>query len=105
MHCSAVGKAYLSGLDDNELEVELGAVRFEGGTERAPVDRPSLYQQVLAARKKGYAVEHGETSVGVSCVAAPVWIGSSLIGSIGVAGQCGSPILSATIGEHLRRRP
>jgi IclR family acetate operon transcriptional repressor len=104
MHCSAVGKAYLSGLTDAALEVELSTMRFEGGTDSAPVDRPSLYRQLVVARKKGYAVEHNETSAGVSCVAAPVWIGDSLIGSIGVTGPTLrlTDDVAATIGEHLR---
>ena len=86
MHCSAVGKAYLSGLNAAAFEKELDGLRFEGGTERAPADRPSLYRQVVVARQLGYAVDQGETSLGVSCVAVPLWIGDSLIGAIGVTG-------------------
>jgi len=40
----------------------------------------------LAVRSTGYAVDRDETSVGVSCVAVPLRIGDSLIGSIGVTG-------------------
>ena len=59
LHCSAVGKAYLSGLDDEALELELGRVSFEGGTSLAPTDRPTLYRQVLDARATGFAVDRG----------------------------------------------
>jgi len=104
MHCSAVGKAYLSGLDDAAFEEELNRLTFEGGTEHAPTDRPSLYRQVVTARQLGYAVDRDETSLGVSCVAVPVWIGDSLIGAIGVTGP--STRLTASlvqaIGPELR---
>jgi DNA-binding IclR family transcriptional regulator len=104
MYCSAVGNAYLSALDDAAFEEELNRLTFEGGTEHAPADRPSLYRQVVAARQLGYAVDRDETSLGVSCVAAPVWIGDSLIGAIGVTGPSTrlQPALVEMIGLELR---
>jgi DNA-binding IclR family transcriptional regulator len=104
MHCSAVGKAYLSGLDDAALEQELNRLTFTGGTDHAPSNRPSLFRQIALARQLGYAVDHDETSLGVSCVAVPLSIGDSLIGSIGVTGP--TTRLSASfveaIGPELR---
>lgn len=86
MHSSAVGKAYLSALDEAAFEEELNRLTFEGGTIHAPRDRSTLYKQILAARQLGYAVDRDETSLGVSCVAVPLWIGDSLMGAIGVTG-------------------
>jgi DNA-binding IclR family transcriptional regulator len=99
MHCSAVGKAYLSGLDEAAFEEELNRLKFEGGTEHAPADRPALYRQVVTARQLGYAVDRDETSIGVSCVAVPLWIGDSLIGAIGVTGP--STRLSAALVQAI----
>ncbi len=103
MHCSAVGKAYLSGLDDGELEEELQRLTFEGGTLNAARDRPTLYRAVIAARADGYALDRDETSIGVSCVAVPLRIGDSLIGSIGVTGPTSrlEDDLLRRIGEEL----
>ncbi len=98
MHCSAVGKAYLSGLDDGELEEELQRLTFEGGTPNAARDRPTLYRAVIAARADGYALDRDETSIGVSCVAVPLRIGDSLIGSIGVTGP------TSRLADDLLRR-
>ena len=105
MHCSAVGKAYLSALDDDALEAELSLLTFVGGTDRAPSDRPSLYRQVAQAREVGYAVDHDETSIGVSCVAVPLTIGGSLMGSMGVTGPSTrlDAELTSEIGSELRR--
>jgi DNA-binding IclR family transcriptional regulator len=104
MHCSAVGKAYLSGLDDAALDEELNRISFSGGTEHAPTDRPSLFRQVATARDLGYAVDHDETSLGVSCVAVPLSIGDTLIGAIGVTGPSIrlSAHMVAAIGPELR---
>ena len=86
MHCSAVGKAYLSGLDDDALDRELGRIAFDGGTAHAARDRATLYRQVLEARSAGFALDRDETSLGVSCVAVPLRVGSSLMGAIGLTG-------------------
>lgn len=106
MHCSAVGKAYLSGLDERAFDEELNRLTFEGGTDVAPRDRPSLYRQIATARELGYAVDRDETSLGVSCVAVPLWIGDSLIGAIGVSGPSTrlSPALVEVIGPELREQ-
>jgi DNA-binding IclR family transcriptional regulator len=105
MHCSAVGKAYLSRLDDAALAEELERVTFIGGTDHAPTDRSSLYHQVIEARKAGYAVEHDETSIGVSCVAVPLSIGGSLMGALGMTGPSTRLVdqLAHEIGKELRR--
>jgi DNA-binding IclR family transcriptional regulator len=104
MYCSAVGKAYLSGLDAGAFEEELNRLNFEGGTEHAPMDRPALHRQIVTARQLGYAVDRDETSLGVSCVAVPVWIGDSLIGAIGVTGPSSrlSESMVQAIGPELR---
>lgn len=103
MYCSAVGKAYLSGLDDRAFGEELDRVAFAGGTEFAPPDRPALVRQVTTARRLGYAVDQNETSIGVSCVAVPLWIGEALMGAIGVSGPSTrlSTGLIETIGSEL----
>jgi IclR family acetate operon transcriptional repressor len=98
MHCSAVGKAYLSALDEDALELELGRIPFEGGTAHAPQVRDTLYRQVLQARRSGFALDQDETSLGVSCVAVPLRVGVALIGAIGLTGP------STRLSDALLRR-
>ena len=41
---------------------------------------------MLEARSAGFALDRDETSLGVSCVAVPLRVGSSLMGAIGLTG-------------------
>lgn len=88
MHASALGKAYLSALDEHELDESLRAIDFQGATERAVKSSADLEQIVMKARERGYATDMEECFEGVICVAAPVLVGQDrlLIGSIGISG-------------------
>lgn len=86
MHCSALGKAYLSALDPGALDVELGQLSFQGGTELAAKGPIELRERLEEARRLGYATDLGETFEGAACVAVPVRISGSLVGAIGLSG-------------------
>jgi DNA-binding IclR family transcriptional regulator len=88
MHSSALGKAYLSTLDPVRLNEELEALTFQGGTENAAQNADALLDDIEAARERGFALDVEETFVGVSCVAAPIRLGGSVIGSVGISGPC-----------------
>jgi len=103
MQTSAVGKAYLSGLDPKSLDLELGRMTYEGGTERAVKGPIELRQRLDEVRAQGYAIDQEETFKGVACVAAPVTIMGSLVGAVGLSGPTYrlSPPQIEKIGEHL----
>jgi DNA-binding IclR family transcriptional regulator len=86
MHCSGLGKAYLSALDQRSLDIELGRLSYEGGTPHAAKGPIELRQRVAEARERGYAVDWEETFDGVVCVAAPTTVGGALVGAAGVSG-------------------
>lgn len=86
MHCSAVGKAYLSGLATDELDRELGRLEYTGGTKAAAQGPIELRSRIETARSDGYALDREETFVGGSCVAVPLNFGGRLIGAVGVSG-------------------
>ncbi len=94
MHCSALGKAYLSALDDRALDGELALLNYHGGTDRSARGPIQLRERLSDARKRGYAIDRDETADGVTCVAVPARIGGSLVGAIGLSGP------SSRIGEE-----
>ena len=103
MHCSALGKAYLSALDDRALDSELALLNYQGGTRLAARGPIELRERVEEARERGYAVDRDETAEGVTCVAVPVRIGGTLVGAIGLSGptsRIGDQRL-AQMGERL----
>jgi len=86
MHCSALGKAYLSALDDRALDSELGLLSYQGGTQLAARGPIELRERLEETRQRGYAIDRDETAEGASCVAVPARIGGSLIGAVGLSG-------------------
>jgi DNA-binding IclR family transcriptional regulator len=87
MHASAVGKAYLSALPRAELDVVLGRLSYEGGSTKAARGPFQLRDMLSFARDQGYAIDRDETFPGLSCVATPVFVQSSiLVGAAGVTG-------------------
>lgn len=86
MHASALGKAYLAALPAADLDVELTRLSFEGGSAASAKGPIALRERLDAARERGYAIDHNETFDGVTCVAAAVHVGSTLIGAIGASG-------------------
>ena len=70
-HCTGVGKAMLAFSSPERVDAVLAA----GLRRRAPrtVVAPGLLRQELAEiRERGVALEHEESTVGITCVAAPV---------------------------------
>jgi DNA-binding IclR family transcriptional regulator len=102
MHCSALGKAYLSALDDRALDSELAALNYQGGTDRAARGPIELRERLNDTRKRGYAIDRDETFEGGTCVAVPARIGGTLVGAIGLSGPS-SRISEQRIAEMGRR--
>jgi DNA-binding IclR family transcriptional regulator len=86
MHCSALGKAYLSALDDRTLDSELALLNYQGGTDLAARGPIELRERVDHSRRRGYATDLDETAEGATCVAVPARIGGTLVGAIGLSG-------------------
>lgn len=86
MHCSALGKAYLSGLPPEVAESEIRGLPFEGGTDRAPRNPSELRDAVDVARARGYALDMSETLINAHCVAVALTFVGTVWGSVGVQG-------------------
>jgi len=72
LHCSGVGKALLSGMNQEEVDqviLERGLPRF---TDNTITDRAHLLQELASIRQKGLSFDNEEYEVGLRCVAAPV---------------------------------
>ncbi len=73
LHCSAVGKAILSGASARRFATILRRHGMPRLTERTITTPPSLRAGLEAARSAGYFVDDEEHAVGLRCVSAPVF--------------------------------
>lgn len=73
-YCTALGKVLVAGLDDAAVEeyVDLLAELREKRVKPVPPSPTSFRGTVDKARKRGYALDHGEYLPDVYCVAAPI---------------------------------
>jgi len=73
VHCSAVGKALVGFLPDDERAQVLRAVQFRPMTPHTITSARELEAQFRSFRRAGYCWEINEGEVGVACIAAPVF--------------------------------
>lgn len=73
LHASGVGKAILSAWPEREIRARLDGRKLERFTDRTLTTPPKLVADVAAARQRGWSLDDGEHTVGMRCVAAPVF--------------------------------
>ena len=72
LYCTGLGRCLLSYLPREDIR-ELLPETFTAGTDRAQPDFEHLYNTVLQTRRQGYYLDDEEFSLGLYCVAAPVF--------------------------------
>jgi len=85
LHTSAIGKALLSTLDEEQLERWLKSSKLEKVTERSISDRTELRKDIRIGKGRGYFETAGENVDDVGALAMPIRIGGETL-SIAVAG-------------------
>lgn len=71
-HCSAMGKAILAGLSDEEINSLFNKRKLETPTANTVRSVAALKASLKIIRGQGYATDDEELEVGLRCVAAPV---------------------------------
>lgn len=71
-YVTGIGKALLSGLPDAELERRFAGVELPGYTVQTITSGDELIKVLQVARRQGYALDDGEYTSGVYCVAVPI---------------------------------
>lgn len=72
LHCTGLGKAYLSSLKDEDLAFYARFAALERYTPNTITTVEQLLKEISQSRAQGYALDKGEHSVDVWCVAAAV---------------------------------
>jgi len=72
LHCSALGKAYLSGLSEAELSRVLDGLTLISRTPHTLTDRAAVLADLRRSRQRGYVVNNEEYVPGLISVGAPL---------------------------------
>lgn len=83
-HCTAVGKALLSGFDDDTVQ-KLYPNGLPPITENSITDLSVLCKQLADVRQGGFATETEESSLNITCWALPLSRGGKVVASISVS--------------------
>jgi IclR family KDG regulon transcriptional repressor len=73
MYCTAVGKAILAYLEDNEIEEIIGGTSLVKYTVNTITEKDVLLKQLKKIRQMGYAEDFEELETGLVCVATPIF--------------------------------
>ena len=88
LHCTGVGKALLSQLDDDRVRDVVQRVGLPAHTSRTHTSESALFADLAETRARGYAVDEQEQEDGVRCVAVAVapgplsWMAVSVSGPV-----------------------
>jgi len=72
IHCSALGKAYLSGLSEAELSRFLDGLMLTAKTPHTLTSRAAVLADLRRARQRGYVVNNEEYVLGLVSIGAPL---------------------------------
>lgn len=87
MHATSLGKAMLFTLPEKSVSKLLHRVGLQRYTERTIADTDALMKDLVAARRRGWAIDDEEREPGMRCVGAPIYNEhSDVIGAISVSG-------------------
>ena len=87
LHCTAVGKAILAFLPEDDIERIVRTKGLERFTENTIIDKALLLEDLGKIVQRGYAVDNMEHEDGMRCVGAPIRNSSGMVfASISVSG-------------------
>lgn len=98
LHATAIGKALLSGIADDELDALMGAGLLTPYTKWTQVRPNLLRSQLTEIRRTGLAFSREEWKVGVTGVASPVSNGDEVVAALAVVGGPDERLLGDAAG-------
>ncbi|MGH9803531.1 MAG: IclR family transcriptional regulator, partial [Candidatus Acidiferrales bacterium] len=105
VHCTSVGKALVAFRPEAEVEALLRKRGMARHTPRTITSSGRLLRELEEVRAHGYAVDDEENSLGVRCLAAPVFdAGGAVAAALGVTGTTAqvSRAAQARIAEQVQ---
>ncbi|MEF2072665.1 IclR family transcriptional regulator [Consotaella aegiceratis] len=99
-YCTALGKAMLARLPDDDLHAALQQQTFRPQTDKTIASADDLRRELETIRTRGYALDDEENEDGVVCLAAPVVSkAGGLLGAISISANVRASTLAAIEGH------
>lgn len=87
LYCTAIGKAILATMSENEVVKTLARAPVRRLTARTVVTRPQLFEQLAVISRRGWALDDGENEEDTRCVGVAVAQGEAgVIGGLSMSG-------------------
>ncbi len=94
LHCTALVKAILSALPDEERRTLVAGLDLRRFTPNTITDGAALEEEIGRTRERGYAIDNVEVEEGVACFAAPVLDHRNVpVAAVSAAGPAGRILL------------
>ena len=85
LYCSAMGKAVLAELPENEVIAYLNRVELKAVTEHTITDRDELLNQLQDIKRNGYAIDDNEAEKEVYCLGVSLYLNEHTYGAFSVS--------------------
>jgi DNA-binding IclR family transcriptional regulator len=99
LHSSAIGKAILSSLPEDELRALLAGLKLGRVTAQTITRKTALHAELAASRRRGWFANEGENVEDVMAVAVPLAIQGDVC-AVSLAGPIGR--VKAKLDQHLK---
>ncbi len=88
VHCSAIGKILLAGLNTERLQEVLENIKFKKYTPNTILSKEGLKREVQRVSAQGWAVDNEEHEPDIRCIAAPIFdYTNKIIAAVSVSGE------------------
>jgi len=88
-HATAIGKALLAEMPDGEVQSAIDDQGLLPCTPNTITEPDELQDELARIRERGYAVDSGEWTEGLSCIGAAVTRGDTPVGAVSISGPDG----------------
>lgn len=100
LHCTALGKMFLSTLSREQFDQMLGSEPLARYTDKTFTDRDELFAEIAASRRRGWFFDNKEYEPEVHCIAVPVHDGAGRLAA-GISISMPADRLTGAVKENL----
>jgi DNA-binding IclR family transcriptional regulator len=80
------GKLLLAHMTEEQRDATLKQIKLESCTPRTITDKAELLRECERIVAQGYSLDHAEADEGIHCVAAPIYEGANVVGTLWISG-------------------